>query len=126
MAIRFAATLNAINRGLEDTTPSKGADLVEDWETAVADLDLPGAKGIARDLGALRKQLEKGEPDEERVRTLLHRLGVGTAKISEKAEKQGDKVKELGEALVEVGDEQSDEAPDEAAASAPKRRTAKK
>ena len=125
MAIRFAATMNAINRGLENQKPAKGADMVEDWETAVADLDTPGAKGIARDLAALRKQLEKGEPDEDRVRALLHRLGQATVKISERADKNGDKVRELGEALTEAGDEQTDEAPDEEAAKAPKRKTAK-
>ena len=123
---RFAATLNAVNRGLENTKPDKGADLVEDWETAVADLDLPGAKGIARDLAALRKQLESDNPKEDRVRALLHRLGEATVKISERAEKQGDKVKELGQALTEAGDAQTDEEHDEEAAKAPKRRAAKK
>lgn len=122
---RFAATLNAVNRGLENTKPDKGADLVEDWETAVADLDLPGAKGIARDLAALRKQLESDNPKEERVRTLLHRLGEATVKISDRADKQGDKVKDLGEALTEAGDEQTDEPHDEEAAKAPKRRSTK-
>ena len=48
MAIKFAATTNAINRGLENTKADKGAHLVEDWETALADLDVPGSKGIAR------------------------------------------------------------------------------
>ena len=123
MAIRFAATMNAINRGLENQKPAKGADMVEDWETAVADLDLPGAKGIARDLAALRKQLEKDEPDSDRVHALLHRLGQATVKISERAEKNGDKVRELGEALTEAGEEQGDETPDAEAAKAPKRKS---
>lgn len=63
MAVKFAGTMNAINRGLDATKPAKGADMVEDWEAALADLDVVGAKGILRDLGSLRKQLEKDEPD---------------------------------------------------------------
>ena len=59
MAVKFAGTMNAINRGLDATKPAKGADMVEDWEAALADLDVVGAKGILRDLGSLRKQARK-------------------------------------------------------------------
>ena len=121
MAIKFAGTLNAINRGQSDAKPAKGADLIEDWETALADTDVAGAKGILRDLGALRKQLEKGEPDADRVHALLHRLGQATVKIADKADKNGDKLKQLGEALTEAGEEEGDEEHDEEAAAAPKR-----
>jgi hypothetical protein len=126
MAIKFAATTNAVNRGLENTKPDKGAHLVEDWETALADLDVPGAKGIARDLAALRKQLERDQPDGERVHGLLHRLGQATVKIADKAEKNGDKVRALGEALVEAGEESGDEEEDTEAAKNPKRKAVKK
>ena len=121
MAIKFAATLNAINRGVENTKPAKGADLIEDWETALADVDVPGAKGILRDLASLRKQLEKGEPDADRVHALLHRLGDATVKIADKADKSQDKLKALGEALVESGEESTDEEEDAEAAANPKR-----
>ncbi len=122
MAVKFAATMNAVNKGLDELKPAKGADLIEDWETALSDVDVAGTKGIARDLAALRKQLEKGEPDSERVLALVNRLGQATTKIAEKADKNGDKLKALGEALTEAGDEDSDEAEDEVAAAAPKRR----
>ena len=122
MAVKFAATMNAVNRGLDEIAPPKGVDLIEDWETALADVDVPGAKGIARDLGTLRKQLEKGEPDSARVLSLLHRLGQATSKIAEKSDKQSDKLKALGEALSEAGDEDSDEAEDAQASATPKRR----
>ena len=121
MAIKFAATMNAVNRGLDQTKPDKGAHLVEDWETALADADFTGAKGILRDLTSLRKQLEKDSPDADRVHALLHRLGEATAKAGDKADKNGDKVKALGEALVEAGEEDKDEEEDTAAAAAPKR-----
>ena len=126
MAVKFAGTMNAINRGLESTKPAKGATMVEDWEAALAEVDTPGAKGILRDLASLRKQLEKSEPDSDRVHDLLHRLGAATTKIADKADKQQDKLKALGEALSEAGEEQPDEEEDTAAAAAPKRARAKK
>ena len=121
MAVKFAGTMNAINRGLDGTKPAKGADMVEDWEAALAEVDTPGAKGILRDLGALRKQLEKDAPDADRIHALLHRLGTATTKIADKADKSQDKLKALGEALTEAGEEEHDEEHDEAAAAAPKR-----
>lgn len=123
MAVKFAATMNAINKGLDEVMPSKAVDLIEDWETALADIDVAGAKGITRDLGALRKQLEKSEPDSARVLGLIHRLGQATAKIADKSDKQSDKLKALGEALSEAGDEDDDEADDQEASAAPKRRS---
>lgn len=121
MAVKFAGTMNAINRGLDGTKADKGADLVEDWEAALADVDAPGAKGILRDLGSLRKQLERGEPDADRVHALLHRLGAATVKIADKADKSQDKLKALGEALTEAGEDTPDEDEDKEAAANPKR-----
>ena len=126
MAVKFAATMNAINRGLDSGKPATAAHLLEDWETALADVDTVGAKGILRDLGSLRKQLEKSEPDGERVLALVHRLGAATSKIADKAETSKDKLKTLGEALTEAGVDSPDEAHDEAAAAAPKRAPKKK
>lgn len=122
MAVKFAATMNAVNKGLDELKPAKATDLIEDWETALADVDVPGTKGIARDLATLRKQLEKTEPDGERVLSLIHRLGQATAKISEKTDQQPDKLKALGEALSEAGDEDSDDSEDAEATASPKRR----
>jgi small-conductance mechanosensitive channel len=124
MAIRFAATMNAINRGLHDMAQAKAVDMIEDWESALSDIDVPGSKGIARDLGALRKQLECDAPDDERVMALLHRLGQATTTIADKADNNQAKLRDLGQALTECGDEQSDEAEDAAAAAQPKRRKA--
>jgi hypothetical protein len=121
MAVKFAGTMNAINRGLESTKPAKGADMIEDWEAALADTDVTGAKGILRDLGSLRKQLEKDTPDADRVHALLHRLGAATTKIADKAETNQEKLKALGEALTEAGEDQPDEEEDTEAAAAPKR-----
>jgi len=125
MAVKFAATMNAINRGLESTKAEKGVDLIEDWETALADLDVPGAKGIARDLSSLRKQLERENPNQERVQSLLHRLGEATTKIAGRADKNGDKLKALGEALLDSGTEEKDEDEDLEAAKNPNRKSKK-
>jgi len=121
MAVKFAGTMNAINRGLESTKPAKGADMIEDWEAALADIETTGAKGILRDLGSLRKQLEKDAPDADRIHALLHRLGAATTKIADKAETNQEKLKALGEALTEAGEDQPDEEHDAEAAAAPKR-----
>ena len=121
MAVKFASTMNAINRGLDGTKADRGAHMVEDWETALADVDVTGAKGILRDLTSLRKQLEKGEPDADRIHALLHRLGEATVKIADKADKQGDKLRELGKALTEAGEADADEEEDTEAAANPKR-----
>ncbi len=121
MALKFAGTMNAINRGLDATKPTKGADMVEDWEAALADSEVSGSKGILRDLAALRKQLERDEPDADRVHALLHRLGAATTKIADKADGSQEKLKALGEALTEAGEDTPDEEEDTAAAAAPKR-----
>ncbi|QMW23112.1 hypothetical protein [Sandaracinobacteroides saxicola] len=125
MAVRFAATMNAFNRGIESTRPKTAVSIIEDWETALSEVDVPGAKGIARDLAALRKQLEMDEPDGERVEALLHRLGGAVTKIADRADRNGDKLKQLGEALSESGAEQPDEEEDKEAAAAPQRRMKK-
>jgi hypothetical protein len=122
MPIRFTATINAFNRGIEKTSPKQAVNMIEDWEAALADLDVPGAKGIARDLASLRRQFEAETPDEARVVAILGRLGDAVQRISDRAETSGDKLKQLGEALSDSGEAQDDEAEDAAAAAAPARR----
>lgn len=124
MAIRFAATINAFNRGIEDMKPAAAVSMIEDWETALADVDVPGAKGIARDLGALRKQLESPTPDAERVAAIVARLGDAVTKIAPRADKASDKLTSLGEALSDAGSAQHDEEIDEEAAAKPRRKKA--
>lgn len=124
MAIRFAATLNAFNRGIENLKPAAALSMLEDWEAALADIETPGTKGIARDLGALRRQLESNSPDEARVSAIIARLGDAVTKISDRAESNGEKLKTLGTALIESGDAQHDEEEDTEAAANPKRRKA--
>lgn len=121
MAVKFAATMNAINRGLDGVKPAKGADMIEDWEAALAEVDTPGTKGILRDLTSLRKQLERETPDADRIHALLHRLGEATTKIADRADKSQDKLTALGHALTESGEASPDEEEDAEAAANPKR-----
>ncbi len=100
MPARFTATANAFEKGIEHTTASSGVKLIDAWEAELKDTDVPGAKGIAGDLERLKKALEASEPDAEKIRTLVHKLGEATAKIAERAdEKTKEKVADLGKAL---------------------------
>lgn len=96
--------------------------MIEDWETALSDVEVPGSKGIARDLASLRRQLESETPDEGRVLALLNRLGEATVRISERTDMSTDKLKMLGEALRDSGAPTEEEAEDVEAAAAPVRR----
>lgn len=123
MAVRFAATLNAFNRGIEALKPRQAISMIEDWETALAEVDVPGTKGIVRDLGALKRQLDADEPDEQRIDAILARLGEAVTKIAPRADRNADKLEQLGRALSESGEAQDDEEEDQDAAAAPKRRS---
>ena len=115
MPKRFAATENAIEKGLSSVKPAQGAKLAGDWLTELENVDVAGAKGLHGDLQRLTKELEKDEPDGERVRKILGKLGPATVKIADRIEdeKLAEKVRTLGEALVEHGDEGDDDADDE-------------
>jgi len=122
MSMRFTATINAFNRGIEDMKPKQAVALIEDWEASLSELDVPGLKGIIRDLASLRRQLEQDEPDSDRIDALLHRLGMATQKVAPKAERYEVRVQQLGTALVESGAEQPEEEEDTEAAAQPRRR----
>ena len=100
MPARFAATAAAFEKGIEKTEPAAAIKLIEGWEEALADVDTPGAKGIARDLEALKKALGKDTPDAERVTALVSKLADEVTKIAPKTEGAvTDKLESLGEAL---------------------------
>ena len=100
MPIRFAATNSAFEKGIESTKPNAAVKMIEGWEEALADVDTPGAKGIVRDLEALKKALSAAEPDGERVRSLLGKLGGEVTKIAARTDGNVQpKLEELGKAL---------------------------
>ncbi len=100
MSIRFAATATALDKGVETVKPAAAVKLIDDWEAELKDIDVPGAKGIAGDLERLKKALSADEPDAEKVKSLVHKLGKATTKIAERADaKSKDKLADLGKAL---------------------------
>jgi hypothetical protein len=105
MPKRFAATEGAIEKGLAQTSPKNGAKLVAEWADELEKADLPGSKGLHGDLVRLQQELEKDEPNGERITKILGKLGPATTKLAGKAEdeKVGEKVRSLGEALSASG-----------------------
>ena len=100
MPLRFAATATAFENGIEKTKPAAAIKMIEGWEEALSEVDTPGAKGISRDLEALKKALGSEEPDGEKVTSLLGKLAEGVSKIAPRVEGSvAPKLEELGKAL---------------------------
>ncbi|QXQ04938.1 hypothetical protein KX816_11585 [Sphingosinicellaceae bacterium] len=100
MPARFTTTANAFEKGIEKTKPDAGIKLIEYWEEALSSVDIPGTKGIARDLEALKKALGNETPDEERIKNLLGKLSEEVTKIAGRTEGAVQpKLNDLGEAL---------------------------
>ncbi len=111
MPKRFAATEGAVEKGLDKTSPKNGAKLVHEWSAELEKTDVAGAKGVHADLDRLAKELEKDEPNADKVTKLLGKLGPATVKLADKCEdeKVAEKVRSLGQALVDSGTESDDE-----------------
>ncbi|MDN3566665.1 hypothetical protein ACFQY5_31935 [Paeniroseomonas aquatica] len=108
---QFAATIKHIQEGVKGFTVSAAVKNIEGWETTLEKMDTPGTKGILRDLGALKKQLQAEPIDGEAVQKLVGKLGKETVTLAGKADsKNADKVKTLGEALQGMTAERSPEA----------------
>ena len=100
MPARFTTTANAFEKGIENVKPEAGIKLIEYWEEQLSSVDLPGTKGIARDLEALKKALGNDEPDEARIKSLLGKLAEEVTKIAGRTEGAVQpKLNDLGEAL---------------------------
>ncbi|MDT7935019.1 MAG: hypothetical protein RQ833_10530 [Sphingomonadaceae bacterium] len=116
---RFAATMKAVEQGLDNVSPGNGAKAANDWIEQLGEAEFRGAKGIARDLDRLVKELERDEPREVNVRRILAKLGPATEKAAEGAEGVNqDKLRELAKALTEAGQGHDAEAEDDADADA--------
>ncbi len=100
MPARFAATATAFENGIEKTQPAAAIKIIEGWEDALKDIDIPGSKGIVRDLEALKKALDSDAPDGDRVKTLLGKLADEVTKIAPRTEGAvTPKLEDLGAAL---------------------------
>jgi hypothetical protein len=67
--------MNAVDDGLYKLKPTKGADIVEDWESALADIDHPVGQGISRNLAAFCKW--RGKDRARQQAYTVHRLPAG-------------------------------------------------
>jgi hypothetical protein len=101
MPQRFTATENAFEKGIENTSPKQGAKLTGEWAEELRKADFPGAKGLASELEKLEKLLGADEPDGQKIKDLLDKIGEGTAKAAERAvdEKIAEKVRGLAQAM---------------------------
>lgn len=109
---KFEPTIKALKAGVKSLTVNAAVKNIEGWEADLEKLEVSGVKTIIKDLESLKKHLQKEDIDGEAVRKLIAKLGKETVAIAGKAEKGGDKVKALGEALTEAA-EASDEPEDD-------------
>ena len=101
---RYAATLNALEKGFDAIKPDAAVKLIEDWEGQLGELDSKGAKAIVKDLGALKKELQKGDKlNGDKVKELTAKLGQETTAIADEDEKSADKLRQIGESLSKAG-----------------------
>ena len=110
MPAYFSGTTNALKKGVMKMSADTAIKKIEGWEEALQEVEIPGARAILRDLGALKRQLDQDEPDGDRIRTILSRLADATMKISDKVEdRNADKVRDLGQALETASEEDEEE-----------------
>jgi len=100
---QFASTIKHITDGVKGFTITAAVNNIEGWEKTLGEMDTPGAKGMVRDLGGLKKLLQAEEIDGEKVKQMIGKLGEATVKFAGKAEsKNAEKVTQLGEALTKA------------------------
>ncbi len=110
MPAYFSGTTNALKKGVTKMSADAAVKKIEGWEEALQEVDIPGARAILRDLGALKRQLDQDEPDGDRIRTILSRLADATIKISDKVEdRNAERIRDLGEALETASEEEDEE-----------------
>ena len=104
MPQRFAATNNAIEKGLENATPKSAIGLIDAWIGEIEKNEFAGSKGIHTDLERLKKELEKDEPNGAAVQKIIGKLGPATVKSADKADdKVAEQLRTLGENLSKSG-----------------------
>ena len=110
MPAYFSGTTSALKKGVTKMTADAAVKKIEGWEEALQEVEIPGARAILRDLGALKRQLDQDEPDGDRIRTILSRLADATIKISDKVEdRNAEKIRDLGQALESASEEDEEE-----------------
>lgn len=101
---KFEATIKAVKAGVKSLTVNAAVKNIEGWEAELEKVEVSGVKTLVKDLGSLKTHLQKEEIDGDAVRKLIAKLGKETVTIAGKADKGGDKIKSLGEALTEAAE----------------------
>ena len=101
---KFDSTIKALKAGVKSLTVNAAVKNIEGWEAELEKVEVSGVKTLIKDLENLKKQLQKEEIDGDVVRKLIAKLGKETVTIAGRAEKGGDKIKSLGEALTEAAE----------------------
>ncbi|GAA4014404.1 hypothetical protein GCM10022280_11070 [Sphingomonas swuensis] len=101
MPQRFTATENAFDKGIEKTSAKQGAKLAGEWVEAIRKAEFTGSKGLASELERLEKLLGDDEPDTDKLKTLLEKIGQDTLKAADRADdpKVAEKIRKLAEAM---------------------------
>lgn len=101
MPQRFTATENAFEKGIENTSAKQGAKLAGEWVEEIRKADFTGSKGLASELERLEKLLNDDEPDGDKLKTLLEKIGQDTAKAADRADdpKIAEKIRNLASAM---------------------------
>ena len=106
---QFAATIKHLQDGVKGFTKAAAIKNIEGWEASLEKVEVSGVKGIIRDLESLKKHLQAEDVKGEQVQKLVAKLAKETVAIAGKADKDGEKIKQLGEALGHIADVKEDE-----------------
>lgn len=102
---QFDSTIKHLKDGVKGFTVNAAVKNIEGWEATLEKLDTPGVKTIIKDLESLKKHLHAKEIDGAAIKKIVAKLGKETVSIAGKSEgKNAEKIKSLGEALVEQAD----------------------
>jgi len=106
---QFAATIKHLQDGVKGFTKAAAIKNIEGWEATLEKVEVSGVKGLVRDLESLKKHLQAEDVKGEQVQKLVAKLAKETVAIAGKSDKDGDKIKALGEALGHIADEKGAE-----------------
>ncbi len=96
MPAQFAATIQALKKGTANRPIKAAIKKIGNWEEPLQEIQVPSARAILRDLGALKRQLEHDKPGIERVHTTVSRLAEAAEKLAAKLHgREAEKARDL-------------------------------
>jgi len=98
------ATITALKKGVTEMTVKAAVTNIEGWQKKLDAEEETPLKTISKELDQLKELLQEEKPDGKAIGKLMVKLGHQTAKAAGGADKEGDKVKEMGELLAKAGE----------------------